>query len=61
MMDKQVADFEALYPNITVEHTLLDQADMAEKYLTAIASGNPPDAIMVHALVSSSNLLTKER
>lgn len=49
MMDKQIADFQALYPNITVEHTLLDQADMAEKYLTAIASGNPPDVIMVHA------------
>ena len=49
MMDQLVQDFQAEYPNITVEHTLIDQGDMAEKYLTAIASGNPPDVIMVHA------------
>lgn len=48
MIDAMIADFNELYPHITVEHTLLDQADMVEKYLTAITSGSPPDVIMVH-------------
>ncbi|MBN1317502.1 MAG: ABC transporter substrate-binding protein [Anaerolineales bacterium] len=48
MIDAMIADFNVEYPNITVEHTLLDQADMVQKYLTAIASGDPPDVIMVH-------------
>jgi multiple sugar transport system substrate-binding protein len=48
MIDAMIADFQALYPYITVEHTLLDQTDMVEKYLTAIAGGSPPDIIMIH-------------
>jgi len=48
MIDSMLADFKQLHPNITVEHTLLDQSDMVEKYLTAITSGSPPDVIMVH-------------
>jgi multiple sugar transport system substrate-binding protein len=47
MMDEQVADFQALYPDITVDHLLIDQAGMIEKYLTAMASGDPPDVIMI--------------
>jgi ABC-type glycerol-3-phosphate transport system substrate-binding protein len=48
MIEAMIADFQALYPHITVEHTLLDQTDMVQKYLTAVASGDPPDVIMVH-------------
>ena len=48
MIEAMIADFQALYPHITVEHTLLDQTDMVQKYLTAVASGSPPDVIMVH-------------
>ncbi len=48
MIDAMIADFQAEYPHITVEHTLLDQTDMIQKYLTAVASGDPPDVIMVH-------------
>lgn len=48
MIESMIADFQAENPHITVEHTLLDQADMVQKYLTAIASGDPPDVIMVH-------------
>ena len=47
MMDEQVADFQALYPDITVDHLLIDQKAMNEKYLTAMASGDPPDVIMI--------------
>lgn len=48
LMEKQIADFEALNPKIKVEDTLIDQGGMGQKYLTAIAGGDPPDAIMVH-------------
>lgn len=48
VMEQQIADFQAVNPNITVEDTLIDQGGMDQKYLTAIAGGDPPDAIMVH-------------
>jgi len=48
MIEAMIADFEAENPNIKVEQTLLDQGDMVQKYLTSIASGTPPDVIMVH-------------
>lgn len=49
MIDSIIADFEAENPGIHIEHTLIDQGGMAERYLTAIAGGDPPDVIMVHA------------
>ena len=47
MMDEQVVDFQGLHPDITVDHLLIDQKAMNEKYLTAMASGDPPDVIMI--------------
>ncbi len=73
LMEKQIADFEAQNPNIKVEDTLIDQGGMDQKYLTAIAGGDPPDAIMVHgarffpafasknALVSLDEYLKKDK
>lgn len=48
MVEQLIADFEAMHPEINIEHTLIDQSGMAERYLTAIAGGDPPDVIMVH-------------
>lgn len=48
LVEQQIAGFQAKYPNLKVEHTLVSQQGMSEKYLTAIASGDPPDIIMVH-------------
>jgi multiple sugar transport system substrate-binding protein len=47
-VEQQVADFEALHPNIKVNQTSISQTGMAEKYLSAIAGGDPPDIIMIH-------------
>ncbi len=47
-IDKQVADFEAKNPNIKVKATSISQTGMAEKYMSAIAGGDPPDIIMIH-------------
>lgn len=49
MIEDMIAKFEAENPDITVSHTLMDQGEMAQKYLTAIASGNPPNVIMMHS------------
>ena len=49
MIEEIIANFEAENPGIEIEHTLIDQAGMAERYLTAIAGGDPPDVIMVHS------------
>ena len=49
MIEEMIAAFEKEQPDIKVTHTLIDQGDMAQKYLTAIASGSPPDVIMVHS------------
>ncbi len=49
MIEQMISDFEAEHPDIKVNQTLIDQSDMAQKYLTAIAGGNPPDVIMVHS------------
>lgn len=48
MVEKQIAGFQAKNPKIKVEQTLISQNEMREKYLTAIASGDPPDVIMIH-------------
>jgi len=47
-IDKQIADFEAKNPNIKVKGTSISQTGMAEKYMSAIAGGDPPDIIMIH-------------
>lgn len=54
LMDKQVEDFDALHPDIKVDHLLISQDGMYEKYLTAIAGGNPPDVIMILSTVLPS-------
>lgn len=47
LIDNQVADFEKLHPGIKVEHSLIDQKALHQKYLTAIAAGDPPEVIML--------------
>lgn len=47
-IDKQIADFEAKNPNIKVKATSISQTGMAEKYMSAIAGGDPPDIVMIH-------------
>ncbi len=49
LIEEQIADFEAIYPDIKVKHTLIAANAMTEKYLTAIAGGAPPDVIMLRA------------
>lgn len=49
MIEQMIDDFEALHPDIKVEHTLLDQADLAARYLTSIAAGTPADVLMMHS------------
>jgi ABC-type glycerol-3-phosphate transport system substrate-binding protein len=49
MVKDMIAAFEKAHPDIKVTDSLIDQGDMAQKYLTAIAGGNPPDVIMVHS------------
>lgn len=49
ILEEVIADFEALHPDIKVEHRLLPgQSGMAERYMVAIAGGSPPDVIMTH-------------
>lgn len=47
LIEQVIADFEAQAPGVEVEGTLLSQEGLQEKYLTAIAGGNPPDVIML--------------
>lgn len=49
MIEQMIAAFQAKNPDIKVNHVLLEQGDMAQKYLTAIAGGRPPDVIMMHS------------
>lgn len=49
IFEKVLGDFHGKYPDIKVEHTVLSQQGMYEKYLTAIAGGDPPDVMMVHS------------
>ncbi|MCC6178902.1 MAG: extracellular solute-binding protein [Chloroflexi bacterium] len=48
LMEKQISDFQALWPDIKVDAELISQQGMNEKYLTSIAGGSPPDAIMLN-------------
>lgn len=47
LVENQIKNFQTLHPEVKVEHTLLAQKGMQEKYLTAIGGGDPPDVIMV--------------
>jgi len=47
LMEKQIENFEKDHPGITVEHLLVDQNVLEEKYLTAISAGEPPEVMMV--------------
>ncbi len=49
IMADVLANFAEQFPNITVEPTLLAQDGLQERYLTAIAGGDPPDVIMLHS------------
>ena len=42
-MQEIIADFQKLYPKITVEQQALGWADMENKLLAALAAGAPPD------------------
>lgn len=48
LIEKVIADFQSMYSGIKVEHTVLSQQGMQEKYLTAIAGGQPPDVLMLN-------------
>ncbi|MBI3973015.1 MAG: extracellular solute-binding protein [Chloroflexi bacterium] len=48
LMNDQIRDFQQLFPAITVRHSLVQQAQMYDKYTAAIAGGTSPDSIMVH-------------
>ncbi len=47
IIEKVIADFQAQTPSVKVEHTVLSQQGLQEKYLTAIAGGEPPDVLML--------------
>lgn len=49
LMAQQIKDFQALWPNIKIEAELIPAQGMNEKYLTSIAGGSPPDAVMLNA------------
>jgi len=53
-MQKSLDAFMELHPNITPIHQLLPSSGAAEKILTAIAGGQPPDILML----SSSGIPT---
>jgi multiple sugar transport system substrate-binding protein len=48
-MEQQIADFNKLHPQITIQSELIPQSGMYDKYLAEIAAGNPADVIMVAA------------
>jgi multiple sugar transport system substrate-binding protein len=48
LIEKVITDFQTVYPSIKVEHTVLSQQGLQEKYLTAIAGGQPPDVLMLN-------------
>jgi len=47
LIEKIIANFQTAAPGLKVEHTVLSQQGLQEKYLTAIAGGQPPDVIML--------------
>src|SRR4051794_39175759 len=48
LMKQQIEDFQRLVPTVTVRHSLVQQAQMYDKYTSAIAGGTSPDSVMVH-------------
>ena len=50
LVEDQIKTFQAKNPNIVIKHTLIPSTGMDEKYLTAIASGDPPDVMMIHGM-----------
>lgn len=46
-IERLTKDFQDLHPEITVDATLVSQDGLGEKYLTAIAGGEPPDVIQI--------------
>ncbi|MGI6081724.1 MAG: ABC transporter substrate-binding protein [Limnochordia bacterium] len=47
LMDRIVNEFEAAHPGIRVEHVIVDSRQRYEKFVTAVASGAPPDVMMI--------------
>ncbi len=48
LMKEIIDDFEAKHPNIKIDSIVIPQDGMNQKYLTAIAGGDPPDVIMLN-------------
>jgi multiple sugar transport system substrate-binding protein len=48
LIEKVIADIQAATPSVQIEHTVLSQQGLQEKYLTAIAGGAPPDVLMLN-------------
>jgi multiple sugar transport system substrate-binding protein len=49
LVESSIAEFSARYPNVTVENDVGDAATMRERLVTALASGTPPNAVMLEA------------
>src|SRR5262245_50120 len=49
LVDDEIADFQALYPNITVRPTLTRLNLTSEQVFTAIVGGNPPNVVDVNS------------
>ena len=48
LMEKMIADFEALYPWIKVENQIINLGNQRiEQLLLAVAAGTPPDVVMI--------------
>lgn len=48
LVTAMIDDYKKINPSLTIVPTLLSQTGMQEKYLTAIAGGDPPDVAMIH-------------
>jgi ABC-type glycerol-3-phosphate transport system substrate-binding protein len=46
-MDRIVNEFEVAHPGIHVEHVIVDGGQRYDKFVTAVASGAPPDVMMI--------------
>jgi len=46
LMNSMIEGFHHLYPNINVQSVLYQCSDLTQKYLTAIAAGDPPEVTM---------------
>lgn len=47
LIEATLSEFEAMYPWIRVEHVLVPNAERYDKFLAAVASGSPPDVMML--------------